>query len=951
MKIRFNASVLATFIAVILHGSYSLANTISTIPFVTHYPKISYNAGYQNWGIVQDKLDIIYFANNNGLLQFNNKSWKCYPLPNKTIIRSLAIDTNDYIYAGGQNELGVYLPGEKGGRIYKSFKDLIPAEFREFDDVWEIYIHPGEGVFFLTSSKIFIYKNNKINVIRPQGIFNYVGKIGNMAIIQDTRLGIGSYENDRFVALKDTRFLNNGPISGFLDLKDGNYLIVTLKSGIYITNGKTFRKWDSDEIDEIKEYGIYSSAIFDDGRIVLGTSLNGIYILDKDKNILQHINTENGLSDNKILSTYIDRSQNLWLGLDNGIDYLHTNSPLSQLSANKIMDGAGYDIEFFGDQVIYGTSKSVFYSTINSEIHKLNQIKGPVWGFNKIDNMLFMGHHEGGFVIHLPDITKISPSWGVWLFQKLYNHPDYILAGTYTGISIYRKEKGNYRYVRDLKGFKESSRFLEQDEKGNIWVAQPYKGVFKITPDSTLEHVIVRKYGKSKGLYSDLSNYLFKVYGEIIFCSEKGVYTYNSEKDTFEINRIYENIFGDDNSGIKLFESPSGNIFYVTSNGMGLLEVKEKGLSKEIKKKPYPGIKRLMVNGFEMIYPENDSNIYIGSEKGFIHLNPQKPIDTSSTNLVLFDEISLTTGNKEKLFTGLPLVGEYEFLNYENTRPVKLTSKNNSLFFSFTSTDYSSRDYIKFRYYLEGADQNWSEWVSKGEKEYTHLQPGNYLFHVQARSYTGTMSPVTSFNFIILPPWYFTKIAKLVYALVIFAMMMWIFLFLRNKYMKQKHKVLITEEQLQQVKEEKLQAELNFKNRELISASLHIGHKNTLLSKVEREIQKVVEKMNDTDTSSHLRQIIKVIKSEDATDKEIRQFSKLFNEVHPGFMDRMKAKYPDLSGNDLKMCSYIRMNMSTKEIAAITNMTIRGVEGRRYRLRKKLNLGTDVDLTSFIIYF
>ena len=137
-------------------------NTIG-LPDVINYYKGSYAAGLQNWDIRQDKNGIIYFANNEGLLSFDGRYWKLYPLPNKTIVRSIAIAGDNKIYVGGQDEMGFFAPGANGKLQYSSLTGFIPEKDRIFGDVWDIVAIKSD-VFFRTPNKIFKVSNKAVSV-------------------------------------------------------------------------------------------------------------------------------------------------------------------------------------------------------------------------------------------------------------------------------------------------------------------------------------------------------------------------------------------------------------------------------------------------------------------------------------------------------------------------------------------------------------------------------------------------------------------------------------------------------------------------------------------------------------------------------------------------------------------------------------------------------------------
>src|SRR5580693_2362233 len=103
-------------------------NTIG-LPLIVNYTRADFHGGAQTWDIGQDRDGYMYFANNEGLLSFDGSYWKVYPLPNRTIMRSLAIE-NQRVYAGGQGEIGYFEPDGKGFLRYTSLVDLLPADSR-----------------------------------------------------------------------------------------------------------------------------------------------------------------------------------------------------------------------------------------------------------------------------------------------------------------------------------------------------------------------------------------------------------------------------------------------------------------------------------------------------------------------------------------------------------------------------------------------------------------------------------------------------------------------------------------------------------------------------------------------------------------------------------------------------------------------------------------------------
>jgi hypothetical protein len=148
-------------------------NTIG-LPEVINYFKGTYNAGLQNWDIRQDKNGIIYIANNEGLLSFDGRHWNLYPLPNKTIVRSVEIGADNRIYVGGQDELGYFTPGKNGRLTYFSLAKMIPADNSSFGDVWDI-IAFKKDIFFRSPNKIFRFSNETVTVFNAPFEWGFLG--------------------------------------------------------------------------------------------------------------------------------------------------------------------------------------------------------------------------------------------------------------------------------------------------------------------------------------------------------------------------------------------------------------------------------------------------------------------------------------------------------------------------------------------------------------------------------------------------------------------------------------------------------------------------------------------------------------------------------------------------------------------------------------------------------
>jgi hypothetical protein len=296
---------------------------------------------------------------------------------------------------------------------------------------------------------------------------------------------------------------------------------------------------------------------------------------------------------------------------------------------------------------------------------------------------------------------------------------------------------------------------------------------------------------------------------------------------------------------------------------------------------------------------------------------------------------------------------------------MSLPSQRNNLHFAFSATEYAETDPVQYSVRLEGLDAVWSPWSSKTERDFAHLPSGKYTFMVKARTASGLESAVCSFTFRILPPWYANRWAYLLYAVFIITAL--VALFRRQRVRFEAEKAALTTEHQQQseqqrrrmeqseqeivrLQNEKLENEVQFKNKELALATMHLVQKGEILSSIQEELQKTLQKNQDGKSlRDDLQRIMRMVQYDTQLDNDWEQFAVHFDSVYGDFLKRLRERHPQLSPYDLRLSAYLRMNLSTKELAHLMNISVRGVEGSRYRLRKKLNLGGEDHLVEYLM--
>jgi DNA-binding CsgD family transcriptional regulator len=309
------------------------------------------------------------------------------------------------------------------------------------------------------------------------------------------------------------------------------------------------------------------------------------------------------------------------------------------------------------------------------------------------------------------------------------------------------------------------------------------------------------------------------------------------------------------------------------------------------------------------------------------------------------------------------------------TRNFTLEYNSNSVLFLYSAPQYETPGGLSYSYILEGFDKKWSDWSLNNEKEYTNLPEGDYIFKVKAKNIYGFESAEDKVILTVLPPWYQSLGAYLIYVVLGILMITIIVLYIIRKFEKerktlqdkQKNELSIREQEYEReslkaeqeiiklrnekltIENQKKQSEIENKTKELASIAMQITYKNEMLTKVRQKLTKVSQKMIHQESKQQVDGLIKTLEKDMVRDDDWERFELSFDQVHEDFLKKLRTRYSELSPKDLRLCAYLRMNLSSKEIAPLLNISIRGVEISRYRLRRKLNIDRETNLTEFMM--
>jgi len=908
---------------------------------VLNFGIVDYAAGNQNWSISQSDDRTMYFGNNYGLLEYNGSSWGMYPSPNGTIIRAVKV-IDDLIYTGCYMEMGYWKRNAIGDLEYFSLLDKLETPLIEDEHFWNITAH-DEWVLFQSLDRIYLYNAAQENFkvidfhTNRAKIFN----LGNKIYVQKTSSGIYSIQNGEAVLVAEQEILRNKVVVGIYSHK-GRLLLITEDGKFYFLDEGNLVAWPQDDLAGIDELNVYSSLQLRDGSFVLGTISNGYIRIDHEGRLLEMIDQERGLINNTVLSAFEDADNNLWLGLDNGISAINLESSFRIYSDTKGKLGVVYASLVFEDRLYLGTNQGLFSRSANKEepFHLIRGTNGQVWSLKVIDQTLFCGHTNGTFVVQGTDADLISDFSGTWEVHPLPERDDLLIQGNYNGLSILSKESGQWKLKRQLQGFDISSKSMALLNGGGMLVNHEFKGIFHLQINDDYSGLKLLKELPPAGYDSSISRFGDR----ILYSSNVGVFQIDPETITFQPDTLLSNTFYDPEdrmNGKLIVDEQENKVWGFSQRNIICLAPDIFDGTPRISRIAIPSFFRTNQGlvGFENVSALGEERFLIGTAGGYVVLDLGK--EREKTYRIDIHTIQKQFQNTER--AKVSLVDGQSFLY-----------KENNLTFSYGVPEFDKYTEVAYQYQLKGLYDEWSKWSNEPYVSFGNLPHGKYNFMVRARIGNSFSENTASYSFTIGKPWYLSTRSIIGYALGTLLLMLLVHRSYWRHYTKQKNKLieenrksmelaqLESEQEIMKLKNEQLKQDIEGKNRELAITTMSLINKNELLQGIKNDLSHLEDKTTRG-------QVIRVINKNLNNDHDWAYFQEAFNNADKDFLKKVHKKHPNLTPNDLKLCAYLRLNLSSKEIAPLLNISVRSVEIKRYRLRKKINLDHEKSLVDYIL--
>ncbi|MFB6318828.1 regulator [Saccharicrinis sp. FJH54] len=914
-------------------------------PFkIINFNKNEYKAGSQNWSIAFDSDGYTYIGNTLGLLEFDGVTWHLYHSPNGSIIRTVAVDKNNRVYSGGYRELGYWERNDSGQLIYTSLTSSVEKYFPANEEFWNILVVDGK-VYFHSFSGIYIYQDGNFTVLNNYGYINFATSSKDEIYCSVKNVGIFRVGDKELIPVTKSTFLRNKNIR-FIYRKDSvHYLIGTESHGIYLysTTENSFVDFAPQLRTYLSQTTLNHGIVTSNGNILIGTIVDGLAVLDDTGKLRYRISKESGLQNNTVLGISTDKNGNIWLALDNGIGFISFPDVRSHVYVHLNEMGAIYTSTLYNGNLYLGTNQGLFAKPQDAVNEKFTLVPGTqdqVWDCKIIDQKLFVGHNSGTYIVNGLNAEKISANAGGYSIIRYPQNPDLLLQCTYSNLVFLRKVKGRWQYSHTVEGFNNLIRFIEFDHLNNLWASHLYQGIYKIRLSEKLDSVVsVEYFDRNSVLGKEGHNaHVFKIENRIVFTGYDRLYTYDDLNDSIVPFQSLNEQLGKFAVANRIIAGPEHRYWFVNKSGIACFEIIMNNVTL-LREFPIALFNNQLIPGYENIVPLDKESAMVCMEDGYTIINTR-----------FSDEGFAIEKNEIKLREAqvFDKNGDGENILLRGNR-IRLPFNKNSLFLRF-SFPFISAEKLTYVYEVDGLTERWSDPMDEPVINLNRIPPGDYTLHIKAINGWGRSSPVLSQKITVDKPFY-----QSIYAIFFYITVMGILLFvtrsmtIKRVQLHERRKRDEKEKELIQLRNEKLQAELSFKSEQLANSTMGIIKKNEFLMSIKRKLKRQKEQLGNRFPEKYYKDLMDKIDQNISGHDDWKLFEHNFEKAHEAFLKTLKANYPDLTPGDLRLCAYLKLNLSSKEIAPLLGVSVRGVENHRYRLRKKFNLSKEANLTEFIL--
>ncbi|MCA0387832.1 MAG: hypothetical protein LCH52_04990 [Bacteroidetes bacterium] len=794
----------------------STTSHISGLPIIFNYAPSTYGYEPQNWGASQDSRGIMYFANTEGILEYDGVSWRVIRLPKGETCRALHRASDGTLYVAGFNEIGKLQLNSSGNAEYHSLKSKIPAESNNFSDVWLIAELNGK-IYFSTYDRIFVYDGNTFTVINSLRYIISMRTINGSLVILRKDEQPRTLSGSQFIPLQSEEFTLPGEFYMSLPSDDGGFIFIT-KTGVFYKLLNSGYEELSDGFTH-QGYGssFYDALVLSNGDFAIASLESGLILTDKKGQLKQVIKQETGLGRNTIYALFEDKEGNLWMMLENGISRININSPISIFDSRTGLPGAAFSSVFYKDRLFVGTNFGVYTSKLEgtnfgTPFEKVSKNISDSWDFLSYRNNIYLNTGSGFFLIDDNREILIDSSY-CFTATSVSDDSSLILLGTDSGVKLIQMDQKGERAVvsRIIEGISGQLKKIVQHGPREFWI--------QIEPRTVIRMRFVNGYlnpPKVDFFEDDFTGTgfnptLMELNNELYAVTVKGIYYLDSQKDTFlSLN----------NTGLQqvknLYTVP---LFSVINNQNIILYLEGIIYSVEISPTDFSC-------KFSQLGRVRTASIY-GISTNF-HAPNREIWLSSTTGLIKFDAgTNKFKSDISAIFRSFQIGDSLYFSGVTRDGDLKDIPPGSNITVNFAAPGFQDEFNIMYQTWVQGLDTNWTQPGRNSFREFYNMQPGNYLIKVRAILSSGQVSSEAVYSLEVDSFWYANFFAYLLYTLILIGL---IILFIKIRTAE----ILKERDDLEGLVSESA-AELKKANQELSFKNVQLQRINSQLEKLDRE--------------------------------------------------------------------------------------------------------------------
>lgn len=887
------------------------------LPFIKNYSFEGQKFSLQNWAIAQDNTGIMYFANSAGVLIYDGVTWELFELPNHSAIHSLVVDSLGVIYVGATRQFG-YLKNNPQGKLeYISLSDSL-SEIN-FEYTWNTFANKN-GIYYIAGRKnIYHFHNNKLKEVNiPSEMSKFRAfQINNDIYTIDDEEGIFKLVDDTLKNLHQGKSICSKGVYTMFPFKNNKILLGTRNAGLYLyspkdykNNDGTITKFKTQIDDYFVNSRIYSGVLLSNGNYVITTLRKGCAIITPKGKLINILDKKIGLSTNSIYYPFQDKQGNLWLATEKGISKIDLNSPITQFNEKTGISGSMQSVCEFNKKIFIATTSGIYYlPELDNKNLENNSLILPL-STQYLYNTEFLNIKLDGKEILLAgplrDIVRIKDNLTISPLKKFYacnsicqsvRNPERVFFGNPYGISSITFKLNSYNNIiindeGKLKNFNENVILIIPDKKGGLWVSTLLNGIIyiKFSEDEDLLSYKAFYYDTSDGLPVIDNCKTYFIDDKIVIASEKGLYTV---KDTSVEPNDYKfvplNDYGLDYSVDflsikKIYVDKKNNKWFITSAGI----CQYNDSLKKLITTPFKFIAKNYIQG---IFVDDNNIAWMFSSNTLFNFNQNIKYNINCKYNPIIRKV--TIAKDSTIYSG------FQNNNNKIVNNTSIKYKNNSIIFKYTYPDYYSEEDNKYKYFLQGFDEDWSEWTSQTKKEYTNLPEGTYYFRVKAKNVYDVESDEAVYEFTVSSPWHRTIFAFIAYFIITFFIIYQIIKIrtLRLRKEKQRLKIGINNavEEIEQQKEE-----LRSQTEQLAETNAELEKLSFIVKKTKNAVVLIDEKGNFEWVNPGFTRMYGMTFNEFVTKvspniKTAKQSKKVINAINKCFNEKVSVSYEFLT--------------------------------------------------------